>query len=157
MDEIKLNMKNLTKEEREQLLELVEKANKKESKVWKPEESEAYYYIDNCGRIFQNIVCSEMDDDRYCIGNCFKTKEEAEFSLERKKVIVELERFAKDHNEDCGLYILRYAYGKIMADCETGYGLGCVRFSSPEVAKKAVEEIGADRLIKYYFGVVVEE
>ena len=43
MDEIKLNMENLTKEEREQLLKLVEKANRKESKVWKPKYNDKYY------------------------------------------------------------------------------------------------------------------
>lgn len=37
MDKITLNMENLSGDEREQLIKLVEKANKKENnKVWKP-------------------------------------------------------------------------------------------------------------------------
>ena len=34
MEEIKLNMENLSEEEREQLMKLIEKANAQKTKVW---------------------------------------------------------------------------------------------------------------------------
>lgn len=97
---ITVNMENLSQEERSILLPLIEKANKPKNKVWKPESDEMYYYSCSDGFIkeatWDNI---NVDKNRYAIGNCFKTREEAEFALERQKVIMELKRFALEHNE----------------------------------------------------------
>lgn len=157
-------MENLTKEEREQLLKLVEKANKKESKVWKPQNGEVYYSIEDYGCIFcSNAVeaakgKSLVDKSRYAIGNCFKTKEEAEFALERQKVIVELERFAKENNKELcpGRYwFLMYSnlHSSITASQTCEWYPNGVLFSSRDIAERAVEVVGEDRIKKYYFGV----
>ena len=160
MEEIKLNMENLSKEEREQLLKLVEKANKKESKVWVPEPRYIYYLISSEGEITQSIWCGShpIDKNRYLIGNCFKTQEEAEFALERQKVIVELERFAKEHNDtnkhSCRL--LRYDNECSFSSAIGVYNYGAAvipTFTSDRSAMEAVETIGKDRIKKYYFGV----
>ena len=60
-----------------------------------------YYYVANAG----NIQKSVWDNDEYAlarqqIGNCFKSEEEAEFTVERLKVIKELEDYAKEHNDE---------------------------------------------------------
>ena len=168
MEEIKLNMENLTKEEREQLLKLVEKANKKESKVYKPQDGDEYFFIDDQGKFLYSFWnCSyshiHVDTDRYSMGNCFKTKEEAEFALERHKVIVELERFAKDPNLPVNVYLYCYE----ISNCEKNgmlknavaagryySALGTVAFSDVPTANNAIKTIGEDRLKKYYFGIV---
>lgn len=163
MEEIKLNMENLSKEEREQLLKLVEKANKKGSKIWKPEPGEAYYVIDDCGAIYKSVVGrahdESIDEGRYSIGNCFNTQEEAEFALEKQKVIVELERFAKEnnkHSEYCVSSLLVYNRPKHKVEClqlvDRYYPTSLI-FSDSQVGMDAIQTIGEDRLIKYYFGV----
>ena len=97
---ITVNMENLSQDERELLLGLNEKANNKESKVWKPGLEEGYYCINKLGRVQYYISDDDKADEiLYEIGNCFKTKEEAEFALERQKVIIELKRFALENNE----------------------------------------------------------
>lgn len=48
-------------------------------KPWKPNDSEEYYYVDYYGKAI--VVDWETDDIdlvRWKVGNCFKTKEEAE-------------------------------------------------------------------------------
>lgn len=97
---ITVNMENLSQEERTTLLSLIEKANKANSKVWKPEENETYYYLYSYGKIEED-TWDNADEDRirYAIGNCFKTRGEAEFATEKLKVITELKRFALEHNE----------------------------------------------------------
>ena len=163
MEEIKLNMENLSATEREQLMRLVEKANKKESKVWKPREGEIYYSINSSGYVFETTACIEafpgVHEDRFSIGNCFKTQEEAEFALEKQRVIVELERFAKEHNKNDNpicLFDLRYDKGRqrVVSYAENpDYYAGSVFFGSREASDAAIKAIGEGRLKKYYFGV----
>ena len=158
MDEIKLNMENLTKEEREQLLKLVEKATRKESKVWKPKLDEIYYYVRDTGYVSDNIWRTGGDWlGRYSLGNCFKTREEAEFALEKQKVIVELERYALKHNDPTKEPTWELGYNrKEKAIHSIEYidnFVSSIRFTSSNLVDEAIETIGEDRLIKYYFGI----
>lgn len=165
MEEIKLNMENLTKEEREQLLKLVEKANRKESKVWKPKYKDKYYFIDDRGEIIYSFWSGGpdsilMDKDRYDLGNCFKTQEEAEFALERHKVIVELERFAKEYNDPSEIPTWELRYNRKQKAIHIidiieyiDNFVSHIRFTSSNLVYEAIETIGEDRLIKYYFGI----
>ena len=162
MEEIKLNMENLTKEEREQLLKLVEKANRNESKVWKPKYKDKYYLIDDCGEVIHSFWSGgpnfiPMNNNRYDLGNCFKTQEEAEFALERQKVIVELERYALKHNDPTKEPTWELGYNrKEKAIHSIEYidnFVSSIRFTSSNLVDEAIETIGEDRLIKYYFGI----
>ena len=171
MEEIKLNMENLTKEEREQLLKLVEKANKKESKVWKPAYGDVYYVITCDGSICSNCwYAGEIEKRAYYLGNCFRTKEEAEFALERQRVIVELERFAKESGFDqrsaqSGVILSCNRLPRIPSESKPRWVLGTVRyypgerlgggiaFCSEFEALQAVQGVGEERIKKYYFGV----
>lgn len=58
-----------------------------ESTRWKPETEQKYYYADSDGSVDSDIWCdySAIDDDRFDIGNCFKTEEEAEKAVEKLK------------------------------------------------------------------------
>lgn len=160
---ITVNMENLSNEERSTLLSLIEKAKQK-NKVWKPEENETYYYSYSYGNIDEDTWDSTNEDrNRYALGNCFKTKEEAEFALERQKVITELKRFALEHNkEDIDWndskqrkYVLSYQHDKniIFIDYYYDYQSCSIYFTSEEIAQTAIKEIGEERLEKYYFEV----
>lgn len=161
---ITVNMENLSQEERSTLLSLIEKANKPKNKVWNPEENETYYYSYSDGNI-EKATCDNLnvDKNRYAIGNCFKTKEEAEFALEKQKVITELKRFALEHNEEdidwndsnqrkC---FLSYQHDKniIFIDFYYSVQIYNIYFTSEEIAQAAIKEIGEERLKKYYFEV----
>lgn len=163
MNNITVNMDNLTTDERNTLLKLIEKANKPKNKSWKPGWGERYYTISNDGTLINLLCTNDNTDERtFTIGNCFKTKEEAEFALEKQKVITELKRFALENNE-CELdwnneyhkFYLYYDYktGKIAVVSNMSWKTLSVYFSSEIIAKEAIEKIGRDRLKKYYFEV----
>ena len=161
---ITVNMENLSQEERTALLSLIKKANKPKNKVWNPEENETYYYSYSDGNIeeatWDNL---NVDKNRYAIGNCFKTKEEAEFALERQKVITELKRFALEHNDkeidwnniEQRKCFLSYQHDKniIFIDFYYSVQIYNIYFTSEEIAQAAIKEIGEERLRKYYFEV----
>lgn len=162
---ITVNMENLSQEERSTLLSLIEKANKPKNKVWKPESDEEYYYSYSDGTIeeatWDNL---SIDNNRYTIGNCFKTREEAEFAMEKQKVITELKRFALEHNEkeidwnDSNKWKSRLVYNHCERSIDVvsdSYFLQVtsIYFSSRAIARSAVKEIGEERIKKYYFEV----
>ena len=155
MEEIKLNMENLSSEEREQLMKLVEKANKKKSDT--PQDGDTYYCINADGRVVKLEWRSlETDNWLYDMGNCFRTEEDAEFAVEQHKVVVELERFAKEHNDyvykDDYFHDIVYDEGRVCARCSFRC-CGPIWFTSNLIAWQAINAIGADRLKKYYFEV----
>ena len=163
---LNINMDNLTEEERNQLLALIEKSTKKKSKVWKHKIENHYYYIDcngNEGTEFDYWGNNCIDEYRYTIGNCFPTKEKAEFAVERLKVIAELKRFAQEHNEkeidwstcDKDKFYLIYDYYNDCVNCANTFGnkSNNIYFTSREVLKQAIDTIGVDRIKKYYLEV----
>ena len=57
---------------------------------WKPEKNQKYYCVSGDGRIYDdawNDYLSITDRERFDIGNCFKTKEEAERVVEYLKAL----------------------------------------------------------------------
>lgn len=137
-----------------------------ESKVWKPEKDEHYYYYDNDGRTYQSSYCEDsIDKRRLEFGNCFKTQEEAKHMAEKLKVINELKNFALENNNEkidwrdkcIGKYFITYDF----YDEEISVASYTFRnflpfeiyFTSKEIAQKAIKTIGADRIKKYYFDI----
>ena len=166
MNELKVNFENLTAKERAELLKLVEKANKPKSKVWKPKKDERYYYILSHGVGWCLCLNGNGDNNRYAIGNCFKTKEEAENAAERLKIRAELQRFADEHNDksidwknrNTAKWYIRFNYDDEIVECSpvrTVRDTFQIYFSSEEVARAAVQSVGEDRIKKYLFGVEV--
>lgn len=161
---LNVNMKNLTEEERNQLLALVKKSTEEKPKAWKPKCDETYYYIISNGDIscINWGHCGDIDYDAYSIGNCYRTREEALFAVEKLKVIIELKRFAEEHNEKIDWnnsgkkkYYLYYDYSanNIVCKFKQYTRMSTIYFSSSDIAQQAIKTIGADRLKKYYFEV----
>ena len=166
MDNIKVDMENLSEKEREQLINLIKKANQKSKKRWKAKLNEKYYFINYNNKIESlNNTKHYFDENLFKVGNYFKTKEEAEFELNRRLVYQELKDYALEHNkididwydtEECK-WSIRYDYYR---DCFTVSSwwyyqeLGQIYFSSQDIALDAIKVVGRDRIKKYLFGVV---
>ena len=131
-----------------------------EPKVWQPELNKDYWCIDYDGRIM-NDYFSVVDELKYAIGNCFKTKEEAEKVLEKIKIYMQLKRFAEEHNTEPidwnnqkqkKWYIFYNYYNeKIRFLPSNGIkDISQVYLTSEELCEQAIEEIGEDNIKKLF-------
>lgn len=164
-EKITVDLTNLTEDDRNKLLDLIEKSQHK-NKRCKPEYNERYWYINRYGMIFKaKWYYNSSDECMYRLRNCFKTKKEAEFEVEKRKVTAELFNYADEHNEHeidwNGTYydkwFLTYNFVSNKIGCNRCImdflGLNIPYFTSESIAKAAIKEIGEDRIKKYYFGV----
>lgn len=139
---------------------------KKEKTWWKPKVGESYWSIRPwCGAVRTCYYDHKVDGFAVSMGLCFQTEEQAEFMAEKLKVIHELEKFAYENNEkeidwsdgnQEKLYLGMNPKIKsidIFHTCSWIYIPFNVLFTSEEIARKAIETIGEDRIKKYYFGV----
>lgn len=126
--------------------------------VWDLKDGNGYSYINTTSNIYSNIWNGNAWDLTVREnGNLFLTKEEAEFELERRK---------------CEAIMLKYGrrtfkYGKhnyfiVIFDkrmiIESAFNLytyyqGTIYFDTEELAQKAIDEVGKERLKKYIFRV----
>lgn len=164
----KMGIKNLTEAEEKEFYRLVGKMNGKETdkeqgvKVRKPRQSEEYFYISNDGAVIQSRWTNDsLDEGRWELGNVFFTEESAWLAREKRKVEVELERYAKEHNDptlEDSYFILYDEYNEefdydMLADCRPQ---GAVVFTSKQLVFDAIEAVGKERILKYIFGVESE-
>lgn len=160
-----MGIKNLTEAEEKEFYRLVGKMNgeepdkKQDAKVKKPQINECYYIVDNDGTITSCVwLDNNFDRRRWKLGNVFLTKQEAEFAREKRRIEVELGRYAKEHNgpilEDN--YCILYDEDNEEFDFDVWIGSkvqGTVVFTSKELVFDAIEAVGKERILKYIFGV----
>lgn len=144
---------------------------------WEPKKDEKYYYITDCGdvdnHLYSNLVVNDdylyanwlIERARFNMGNCFKTKEEAEHMVEKLKVIHELQKFAYENNEkeiDWNNFSQNKFYLIYDSDVNnifidyfsfTRTNPFNIYFTSFKIAKRAIEAVGEDRIKKYYFDI----
>lgn len=139
-----------------------------EESKWKPSLGDLYYYINSNGDIKFSYYNTRSIDKR-CIGNFFKTDEEADHMVEKLKVIKELCDFALENNDKnvdwrdkcTSKYFITYDF----YDEEISTASYTFRnflpfnifFTSKEIAQKAITKIGKERLERYYFDVKEKE
>ncbi|MBK0348210.1 hypothetical protein JDW15_06125 [Aerococcaceae bacterium zg-ZJ1578] len=119
-------------------------------------DGDSYYVIESDGRVVENRWDNDfVDKNRLSIGNVFKTKEEAEFEVEARKVYHELKKFSRPFVKNKGNWVI--GYDLIRNDFSL---IDMLRIKSPELyfesketAKKAFDAVGADRVKKYYLRV----
>lgn len=152
IEELQVEIDNLQKE----LDELKKQEN---NGMWIPKRGERYWYIDGCGEVFYTInKFMPKDEKRFLVGNVFKTKEEAEFAVEKLKVLAELKVFAesKDRKWDGENRHWEIGYwsdrGLVNVDWFTCKS-GGIYFESKEKARQAIDAVGVDRIKKYYLEV----
>ena len=164
-----MGIKNLTEAEEKEFYRLVGKMNGKETdkeqgvKVRKSRQSEEYFYFNDDGAIIQSRWTNDsLDNGRWELGNVFFTEESAWLAREKRKVEVELERYAKEHNGPISSDSFYLLYnneddGKLDYDvwsvCKPQGG---VQFASKQLVFDAIEAVGKERILKYIFGVESE-
>lgn len=161
-------MDNKIEELEEQLEELRAKVNELEQALslaklaeW-PQEGDCYWFVTADGLAASGPWDNDLTDaGRAEIGNVFRTEEEADFEIERLRVIAELKKFAMSREEvkaarSCKYIYYFYSDGDGELDTSTCCGIrtpGVLYFESSDAALKAVEAVGEDRVKKYYLGV----
>lgn len=152
--------------------EFLEWKKKQPVKVYKPEPGEIYYFIELDGTIKSTRWSGDtskwfgrLDLALYALGNCFKTIEEAEFVVEKLKVIAELKRFAQEHNDPIDwkninqekwTFVYHHQNKVMSVYVDAHYYLEHANntyFSSEELCQQAIQAIGEDRIKKYYLEV----
>lgn len=127
---------------------------------WKPDEGDKYYYVSGTGIVYDN-TWAEWIEDRNCysIGNCFKTYEEADFAIEKLKVLAELKEFAEPRDaewaNDLSHYYISYDYDMHSVSIRSArqFKLAILYFESAKDAQEAIEKVGKERIKKYYLEV----
>lgn len=125
---------------------------------WVPKYGDPSWLIHNYGGVGQYIWDDDAPDrGRLSIGNVFHTREDAEFMVERLKVLAELRRLAKGfvpdwENKYQSKWSIKYDLTGIGADVNWGINRAApVYFQSQEDAQTAIEAVGVERLKRYYF------
>lgn len=123
---------------------------------WEPKDNETYWLINSSGEIVHNYWKDySFERFRLSIGNVFRTEEEAEFEVERRKVYTELKKYSREYIDNEDNYYMYYDVGNddISYDYEWTVKRTTLYFPSEEIARKAVATVGGDRVKKYYFEV----
>ncbi len=160
------NIDNLTENEKNIFEMLIKKANNNYKPFIKPKYNQTYYFISGDGEVrLSNWYNNNFDKTLFEIGNCFKTREEAEFALEKQIIYTELKRYALEHNDEVldwnnkeqAKWALTYDYEHrcILSMYGTAWmkELCSVYFTSAEIARNAIAEVGEEKIKKYLFEV----
>lgn len=126
--------------------------------VWNLKNSDRYWsisgYADVYNKTWKNVV---VDNWRRNIGNCFLTKEDAEFEVMRRKVETTLLKCGRREfkNKDYNFYIV-YDHDEslvgILNDTFRQYS-NTIYFDTKELCQKAIIAAGEENIKKYIFGV----
>lgn len=154
MEEIKVNLENLTEEERKLLMDLVKKENEEKLKIEYPKDGTKYYYIGADGTIHSSV--SNKDIYKYEHNNFFLTYEEAKFEQEKQKVLFELKYCSGLYKFTYNVsnYHLYYNFknNKIYIGWDMGVkNLNNIYFNSEKDALNAIKQVGENRIKKYLF------
>ena len=150
-------LKYLPHSEIENLQALLKDIKDRPKSIWDLDidNGQEYYCLFNDGQISRLSFLDVYDKNTRDIGNAFLTREEAEFDVERRKVESIIKRYSRPFKYDeYNYYIVcdkRYNKIEFLENHYVYNGLSY--FESTEIARKVVDEIGEDRLKKYWFGI----
>lgn len=116
---------------------------------------EEYCYITEGGKIKTTHFDRFCDEKNRSLGNAFLTREEAEFELERRKIETIMRKHSRPFKSgefNCTV-ACETPINKVYIRTVQFHNSGVPFFASSEVTQKVIDEIGEDRLIKYWFGV----
>ena len=143
----------------------IEKIPQKPKTVWDLKYGDKYYYLNIVGNVISTsfTCCYENNIDKKMIeyGNAFLTEKEARFEVERRKCEAILLKYGTMNAMSLGdgnkskycIYINNFVNKIIIDDNYCLQCQGTIYFESKELAQKAIDEVGEERLKKYIFNV----
>lgn len=141
----------LTKEQMMQLGIEIE-----ENERWRAEEDGSYCYVNSFNQVeIEWEGHNSYDDFRHYSHNYFKTREEAKTYAHVLETEMLLKKYADEHNEEFKEYKYEFGLYNNNQICVVenlnffNYSSHPIYFSSKDIAKNAIKEIGKDRLIEY--------
>lgn len=123
-----------------------------------PRDGDVYWLINTAGETnWIRWHGAEIENKRLSFGNVFKTKEQAEFAVEKLKVEAELRKYGRPfkEGENENWFILWGTYKKeVQIDRSRKLvRQGTIYFESRKKVEEAIESVGEQRIKKYIFGV----
>lgn len=148
-------------EQLEKELEELKKLEKERLVQYRPKIGDEYWFINSDGY----VTCLEWEYDFfgqriYEIGNTYRTKEEAEFVVEKIRTEVELRRFSKPFESEKNNYHISLDTEENtlnVSNMRIFQSQGAIYFGSEEKAKEAIRAVGERRIRKYIFGSVYDD
>lgn len=140
-----------------------EKKEKENSKRWRANKYEDYWYVSDCGIVITEedirSANSAIDNYRYDTHNYFQTEEEARRYAKVLETERQLKRFADEHNDKIDWsdnnsvkYYLSYHYDAYSTSVDACWIIReprVIYFSSKKIAQQAIDEIGIDKIKEY--------
>ena len=122
---------------------------------WKPERDDLYYVTSFGIPRTHYWKDDELDHSTFAAGNLYQTEDEAEFAIERLKVLAEMREWAGSWRN---VYTLAWdnIHHKIKTHASLVY-CGEMCFATREDAENCIKAVGEERLKKYYFMIPEEE
>lgn len=151
-------IKNLVSEFEGKLQAIKDKYSEPEPEF---KDGDSYWSIDDLGLVERYRWDGGLFDRKmFKIGNVFKTEEEAEFMLEKLKVIQELKQMARPFKAGSENFLIEFDHLNmdfiIILFHKWQPAYDDFYFNTEEEAQQAIKEIGENRIKKYIFGVVDE-
>ena len=147
-----MNVQDENKSLKQRIAELEELA--KEEQEF-PQDGDKYWYVGATGRIFN----SEWDgfastEGVLEIDNVYKTKQEAEFAVEKLKIEAELRKYSRPFERGSLNFIMCFDVeeNKLYSETRRFMNQGSLYFDWGQVVR-AIETVGKERIKKYIFGV----
>ena len=162
LEKLKANVEEIKNEYLKQLEEIKEKIEELEQEEetdnrWKPNVGEECWRVGVGGDVYRLEWDNDhFDDNVFNHTDIFPTEEQAIFDRERKRIRRELMRYSRPFVTRTKNWFFNYHYRyKIIHYLNSDFSCQpfCLYFESKEMAEKAVEEVGEDRIKKYLFGV----
>ena len=121
-----------------------------------PQDEDKYWYVGMRGNVFSSEWEGLPSEEHMLeVGNIFKTEDEAYFAVEKLKVESELRKFSRPFKYgDLNFEILWNNHENNIELDWSGYVVrqSVIYFESGEIAEKAIESVGEERIKKYIFG-----
>ena len=152
--ELDMNVQNEIKALKDRIVELEEQV--KQEKEF-PQVEDDYWYVNGDAETMLAVwYGDDYDKGRLSIDNVFKTRNQVDFVAEKLKVEAELRKFSRPFKYgDWNFEILWNNHENNIELDWSGYVVrqSVIYFESGEIAEKAIESVGEERIKKYIFGV----
>jgi len=138
---------------RKELIRKLEIQDQNFKKIWNLKKGDKYYHLGFDSEIIETtFVNNDTDRELRDLNNMFLTEDDAKAELGRRKVEAIMKKYSKpfEYSEDNYYIVMNMLLNKIDVFFQKWYKTQIYYFKSEYVAKKVIEEVGEDNLIKYW-------